>query len=116
MSEIQATVPAEKIENLIRAIDSTTYGGIDKLWLLDRLRALLPPPPLVIEPGRWYRTRDGRKAFVIEVTDDGVRGFLPNPVIAAFVVYEWHPGGTVWMEDDPADADLIALWEDTDAD
>lgn len=109
------TVPAEKIEELAASFDMPHFSALTGPYVAACLRALLPSPPLVIEPGRWYRTRDGRKAFVIEVTDDGVRGFLFNPAIAAFVIYEWYPGGTVWMEDDPADADLIAPWEDTDA-
>lgn len=118
MTNDTRTVPAEKVEEVIATIDRNLENFSPEtiralLAVREDIAALLPPPPIVIEPGR-YRMRNGEMAVVIEIT-----GSERFPVIGVV-----RDGGIwrhrIWtaschfFENSPHDFDIIAPWEDAD--
>lgn len=90
---------------------------------LENLRAALEdieevPPPLKIEAGKYYRSRDGRKAFVLAIRL--VNPFSPVTIErCVLVAYESGPimearltGSCASVSTNDSPSDLIAEWTD----
>lgn len=69
------------------------------------------PEPLKLEVGKFYKTRDGRKAWVVECTDKN--GVYPFVVAAQKErnVYSVAKDGRRYFEDTDR-TDLVAPWEE----
>lgn len=69
------------------------------------------PEPLKLEVGKFYKTRDGRKAWVVECTDK--KGAFPFMVAAQKEcnVYSVAKDGRRYF-DDTDETDLVAPWEE----
>lgn len=70
------------------------------------------PEPLKLEVGKFYRTRDGRKAWVVEGTTDDT---FPFRVAAQkeLTVYTVTEEGKLFSEG-MSGADLVAPWEEAE--
>ena len=62
-----------------------------------------------IEPGRTYRTRDGRKATDIERHPYVNEHPFVFHGVAGGSLHTWAENGH-WFDDDPRDLDLVAEW------
>ena len=112
-------------------IDIGYYGryklaGIDQ-WVFsdDMLEPPTEPAELQLEVGKFYRTRDGRKAFVVGILLDNpvnpsktflpVRALLARPssptsLVRCFPVAR-HLNGR-WDSTEKSDLDIVAKWTD----
>lgn len=70
---------------------------------------------LKIEVGKFYRTRNNKKARIY-ATDAGrefaVHGAIYNENINAWVPHRWHISGREYSQDKEFDFDLICEWEE----
>lgn len=70
---------------------------------------------LVIEVGKFYRTRDNRKARIY-ATDAGrefaVHGAIYHENINAWVPQRWHISGKEFSQEKEFDFDLVCDWEE----
>lgn len=66
----------------------------------------LVAPPLKIESGKFYRTRDGRKVGPME-SDNWGDGYPWTDG------ERWYSGNGAWIESEESEHDLIAEWHDT---
>lgn len=71
------------------------------------------PEPLKLEVGKFYRTRDGRKAWVVECTDK--KGAFPFKVATQkeCTMYVVTKDGRRFFEDTDG-TDLVAPWEEAE--
>lgn len=69
------------------------------------------PKPLKLEVGKFYKTRDGRKAWIVECTDK--KGAFPFMVAAQKEcnLYSVAKDGRRYC-DDTDETDLVAPWEE----
>ena len=87
----------------IRSINTTIFFDTD--YYIDE------PEPLKLEVGKFYRTRDGRKAWVMECTD--MKGAFPFRVATQreCSTYVITKDGRRYFEDTDG-TDLVAPWEE----
>lgn len=89
----------------------------DKSWAVnagiysDDIPFIDEPEQLKLEVGKFYKTRDGRKAWVAECTDK--KGAYPFVVAAQkeYNVYSVAKDGRRYF-DDTDETDLVAPWEE----
>lgn len=79
-----------------------TIYGIDKPYILEE-------EPLKIEVGKFYRTIDGRKAFVYAKI--GIDCLYPFCVVKAGKLDAYNVNADGKQEDDERPYDLVAPWE-----
>lgn len=73
----------------------------------DELYFERPAPELNLEIGKFYKTRDGKKAYVFTVNSEGKY----NVAIDGEGAYSVFAGG-YYSEDEETDGDLIELWRE----
>ena len=80
-----------------------TIYGIDKPYILEE-------EPLKIEVGKFYKTRDGRKAFVYEK----IKFDYPKPfcVVKAGKLDSYNVNADGKQEDNERPSDIVAPWEE----
>lgn len=100
------------VGEVIIAINKT-----DKSWAVnagiysDDIPFIDEPEPLKLEVGKFYKTRDGRKAWITECTD--LKGTFPFRVATQreCSTYVITKDGRRYFEDTDG-TDLVAPWED----
>lgn len=64
--------------------------------------------PLTFEEGKFYKTRDGKKAYISRITTTYIYGIITEKTSSE----TWELDGTHWNKEHPHKNDLISKWED----
>lgn len=99
----------------VECIDGMIVLKCEKDWVInysiskefDELYFDRPAPELKLEIGKFYKTRDGKKAYVFAVNSEGKY----NVAIEGEGAYSVFAGG-YYSEEEETDGDLIGLWRE----
>jgi hypothetical protein len=64
--------------------------------------------PLIFEQGKFYKTREGKKAYISRITATYIYGIVTEKTSSEI----WKLDGTHWNKEEPHKNDLISKWED----
>ena len=64
--------------------------------------------PLIFEQGKFYKTREGKKAYISKITATYIYGIVTEKTSSE----TWKLDGTHWNKENPHKNDLISKWED----
>jgi len=64
--------------------------------------------PLTFEQGKFYKTRDGKKAYISRITTTYIYGIITEKTSSE----TWELDGTHWNKELPHKNDLISKWEE----
>lgn len=64
--------------------------------------------PLTFEQGKFYKTRDGKKAYISSITTTYIYGIITGKTS----MDTWHLNGMHWHNGDKHKNDIISKWED----
>ena len=64
--------------------------------------------PLTFEEGKFYKTRDGKKAYISKITTTRFYGIITGKTS----LETWSLKGTHWYHKSPHKNDLISKWEE----
>lgn len=64
--------------------------------------------PLTFEQGKFYKTRDGKKAYISSITTTYIYGIITGKTS----MDTWHLNGMHWNNKESHKNDLISKWED----
>ena len=64
--------------------------------------------PLTFEQGKFYKTREGKKAYISKITTTYIYGIITGKTS----MDTWHLNGMRWHNGDKHKNDLISKWED----
>ena len=67
--------------------------------------------PLTFEQGKFYKTRDGKKAFVSFIAGDGRKYPVSGIICGEALTSAWETNGRI-ITDNQSDQDIISKWED----
>lgn len=103
-------------ERIVELVDGLLVAKRNDDWVInysigkefDELYFDRPAPELKLEIGKFYKTRDGKKAYVFAVNSEGKY----NVAIEGEGAYSVFAGG-YYSEEEETDGDLIGLWSET---
>lgn len=64
--------------------------------------------PLTFEQGKFYKTREGKKAYISRITTTYIYGIITEKTVGEV----WYLNGMHWNNGDKHKNDLISKWED----
>lgn len=64
--------------------------------------------PLTFEEGKFYKTREGKKAYISKITTTYIYGIITGKTTKE----TWYLDGMYWHNGDEHKNDLISKWED----
>lgn len=64
--------------------------------------------PLTFEEGKFYKTREGKKAYISKITTTRFYGIITGKT----ALDTWNLDGMHWRDKSPHKNDLISKWED----
>ena len=64
--------------------------------------------PLTFEQGKFYKTREGKKAYISRITTTYIYGIITGKTS----MDTWHLNGMHWHNGDKHKNDIISKWED----